>query len=382
MQLSIGGGIAFVGFILLVVWVWPLRSVLVTAPRRIPSSISILSLLLVPTLLHAQLERIDVPAGILRVDGFVSLTNADERFNDGTTESILGPVSSPVTEAESEVNVGVMGIGLALGLLDRVTVFARVPLVRYRNRAVIRSDSVPEARQDTSISLMGDAELGASFTLADGWDQGERLGGFRAALGAMVRLPTGETKDPMDPLEPGTGSGQTDIALGAVADLGSGNLGIRFAAGYTIQLPGTVPRFVRSPMDPTDFTAPVANMRWTPGNILHLGARPFFRVARAFAFQLSASYRVKGEDRYEYASDADVVTGLDPAILSEGTASNVLLVGGGVSYSAPSASDPRATGLPVEAYWSYSRTIRSSKGLVPKGSDMSLGLRVYFGLWK
>jgi len=330
--------------------------------------------------LEAQLERIDVPSGVLRVGAFFSLGNTDMRFNDGTTESILGPAIPPVTTAESEVNVGVMGLDVGLGIVNRVTIFGRVPLVRYRSRATILSDSAPEVRQDTSLTSMGDIEVGASFTLIDRWDRNDALGGIRTAVGGLVRLPTGEPRNLYDPLDLGTGSGQMDVALGAVLDWGAGNWGVRFTGGYTIQFSATVQQAVRSPETPIE-PAPVTNLLWTPGNVLHVGARPFFRLARAFALQLGATYRVHSEDRFEYATAGDAIPGLDPAIMSQGTANSSLAFGGGVSYSSPSAADPRGQGLPIEAHWTYEAVVASSKGLVPKSTTMRLGLRLYFGLW-
>lgn len=330
--------------------------------------------------LEAQLERVDVPSGVLRVGAFFSLGNTDSRFNDGTTESILGPAIPPVTTAESEVNIGVMGLDVGLGIVNRVTIFGRVPLVRYRSRATIVSDSAPEVRQDTAITSMGDIEMGASFTLIDRWDRNETLGGIRTAVGALIRLPTGEPKNLYDPLDLGTGTGQTDLALGAVLDWGAGNWGVRFTGGYTIQFAATVEQAVRSPETPIE-PAPIANLRWMPGNVLHLGARPFFRLARAFALQLGATYRVHSEDRYQYATAGDSIPGLDPAIMSQGTSSSSLVFSGGVSYSSPSAADPRGKGLPVEAHWTYQVVVASSKGLVPKTTTMRVGLRLYFGLW-
>ena len=332
--------------------------------------------------LEAQLERIDVPSGVLRIGGFVGLANSNSRFNDGTTESLLGPATPPLTRAESEVNVGTFGLDIGLGIINRVTIFGRVPIVRYRSRASILSDSAPEIRQDTSITLVGDTEVGASFALADRWDRNDALGGIRTAVGVMLRLPTGEPRDPYDPLDLGTGSGQTDLALAAVFDWGAGDWGVRFTGGYTIQFSATVQRAVRSPQTPTDRAAPTANVRWSPGNVIHLGARPFFRLAKAFAIQLGASYRVHAEDRFEYATSGDVIPGLDPAIMSQGTSTSALVFGGGVSYSSPSASDPRGKGLPVEAHWTWEGVVASSKGLVPKTTMMRLGLRLYFGLWR
>jgi len=330
--------------------------------------------------LEAQLERIDVPSGVLRVGAFFSLGNTDSRFNDGTTESILGPAIPPVTAAESEVNVGIMGLDVGLGIVNRVTIFGRVPLVRYRSRAIILSDSAPEVRQDTAVTSVGDIEVGASFTLIDRWDRNEALGGIRTAVGALIRLPTGEPRNIYDPLDLGTGTGQTDLALGAVLDWGAGNWGVRFTGGYTIQFAATVEQAVRSPETPIE-PAPIANLRWMPGNVLHLGARPFFRLARAFALQLGATYRVHSEDRYQYATAGDSIPGLDPAIMSQGTSSSSLVFSGGVSYSSPSAADPRGKGLPVEAHWTYQAVVASSKGLVPKTTTMRVGLRLYFGLW-
>lgn len=345
-----------------------------------PAVFSCLVLILMgsaPGTAAAQLERIDVPRGVLRAAVYSSLMNLDSRFNDGTTEGIMGVGVSPVSGADADINYGVLGLDLGLGVVERVTVFARVPMVRQRIRAVIRfDDGTPDSTIDSKITAIGDSEFGASYTISDRWDREGREGGFRAVLGGMVRVPTGLPRDPYDPLSIGTTSGQTDLGLGLVADWGSGSVGARLTAGYTMQLAATVDHRATSPRTPLDLAAPIASVNWNPGDVLHLGVRPFFRLAPGFAVQLGITYFRHGKDGYQ--SDSP---GIDTSLMEEGTERAALVFGGGVSYSSPSAADPRADGLPVEAYWTYQGVVASNKGVVPKVRGVRFGLRLYFGLW-
>ena len=326
---------------------------------------------------QAQLERIDVPRGVLRVAVFSSLMSSDSRFNDGTTESILGTPVSPAGSADADVNYGVLGLDLGLGVVERVTVFARVPMIRQRIRAVIRfDDGTQDSVVDSKLTAIGDSEFGASYTISNRWDREGHPGGFRAALGGLVRLAAGLPRDPYDPLSIGTTTGQTDLAVGLVADWGSGSVGARFTAGYTVQLAATVEHRATSPVTPLDLGAQTVTVDWNPGDVVHLGVRPFFRLAQPFAVQVGLTYYRHGRDSYQSTSP-----GVDPSIMEEGTKRDAWVFGGGMTYSSPSAADPRAKGLPVEAYWTYEGVVASNKGVVPKVRGVRFGLRLYFGLW-
>jgi hypothetical protein len=330
--------------------------------------------------LAAQLERIDVPKGAVRIDIYGAFTNAGARFNDGTVESLLGPPVAPLIGAEMETNFTTMGVGAALGLLPGLTVYGRVPFVRQRIRAVL-TDSTADTRIDTTFTSMGDIEFGASYALLDRWDRDEGLGGIRLGVSAQARLPTGQPKDPYDPLDIGTGTGQTDVSLGAVFDWGAGRWGARLTGSYTLRSGATVERPVRSPREPTNFAAPITVVTWSPGSVVQLGARPFFRLAPAIALQAGVIYRRHAVDDFQYASPADAIPGLDPAIMADGTQRDMVIIGGGISYSSPSASDPLGKGLPIEATWTYEQVVSSGTGVVPKNIIVRGGIRLYFNLW-
>lgn len=349
---------------------------------------------LVPTGLQAQLERLDVPSGTVMVGGLGVFDNMDSRFNDGTTESLLGPAVPPVTGADADVNLGFGALDVGLGILPRVTIYGRVPLVRQRIRAIIRRGGTgPDSLVDTVLARAGDAEIALSYLVRDRWDRagrsgrgsggsGGHLGGSRIAIIARVRLPTGLAGDPNDPLSIGTGTGQTDVSLGLVGDWGSGNWGVRLAGTYTLRSAATIRAAIRSPRTPLDFAPPTANVRWTPGNAFHLTAQPFFRLAPALALRATVSYGSLAEDGFAYASPADAVPGVDPSVMADGTSRNSWTVGGGLTYSSPSTADPRGgRGLPVEAHISYRGIAGSGRGVVPKRRGVVVGLRFYFRLW-
>ena len=215
----------------------------------------------------------------------------------------------------------------------------------------------------------------------DRWDANGRQGGIRAVIDGVVRIPTGLPRDPYDPLSLGTTSGQADVGLGLAADLGTGAFGARIRASYLVQLAATVEHRLTPVAMPVDPSAPIASLNWNPGDVLQLGLRPFVRLAPGLAIQIGVDYLRHGRDSYAYASQADAIPGLDPTLREAGTERDAWVVGGGITYSTPSAADPRATGLPVEAYWTYEGVAASSKGVVPKSRGVRFGARLYFRLW-
>jgi hypothetical protein len=231
------------------------------------------------------------------------------------------------------------------------------------------------------VTFRGDAEAGASVTLADRWDRGPKRGGFRAALEGLVRLPTGERPRLDRLLALGTGDGQTDVEFRGTVDLGSGNLGARFEAGYNRQLAGTFADRVVSPDEPLIGLERLTNVRRDPGDIVTLAVRPFFRLARTFALTASLEHQSRGEDEVTYATGADALPGVDASIAARGTDGSATLVAVGVTYANPGSLRPGGTGLPVDAGWTYERVVRASGGLVPDVHRVRARLRVYIGVF-
>ncbi len=116
-----------------------------------------------PSAAHAQLTAIGVPRGAVRFEITGDFRNFDSRFNQGVTEvytadfqrAAIGaeffpdllPAEAAIgriaggssyrlsigrTATQGDANVGTLGIGLALGLTKRLTLFGTVPIVRQR----------------------------------------------------------------------------------------------------------------------------------------------------------------------------------------------------------------------------------------------------------
>ncbi|HEU4681228.1 MAG TPA: hypothetical protein VFS51_05750 [Gemmatimonadales bacterium] len=231
------------------------------------------------------------------------------------------------------------------------------------------------------VTFRGDAEAGAALTLIDRWDPGTRRGGFRLAVSGLVRFPTGQIEQTDQPLDIGTGDGQTDIQVDAVADLGAGRFGVRLGGSYVRQLASDAFARVTRPSQP--FVGPdrLASVRRDPGDLLALEARPFFRLARTFALQVGVQHWTRSADQVSYSTPGDVLPGVDASLLAEESEANATALSVGITYANPGRLRPGGTGLPVDATWSYERVLRAGGGLVPDSHAVRGSLRVYFGLW-
>ncbi|HZB27721.1 MAG TPA: hypothetical protein VE282_04090 [Gemmatimonadales bacterium] len=233
---------------------------------------------------------------------------------------------------------------------------------------------------ESRLMFRGDAEVGASLTLVDRWDRGARRGGSRAAISGLVRFPTGRRESPDRPLDIGTGDGQTDIQVDAVADIGSGPFGARISGTYVMQRPSHILTRVASPDQPFAGLDRLTRVRRDPGEIVALRAYPFYRLARTLALQAGVEHWSRGSDSYTYASPEDERPGIDPNVLAEDSETNATLLSVGITYSNPGRLRPGGTGLPVDATWSYERLLRAS-GRVPNSHAVRARFRVYFGVW-
>jgi hypothetical protein len=234
---------------------------------------------------------------------------------------------------------------------------------------------------ESKVTFRGDAEAGASLTLVDGWDRGAHRGGFRAAVSALVRLPTGRRAPTDRILAIGTGDGQTDVQVDLVTDVGAGPFGARLSGTYLRQLPADILTRVTSPSQP--FVGPdrLASVRWDPGDIISLGVRPFYRLARTLAIQAGVEHWTRSTDRFSYASPAAALPGIDPNILGAESKANATMLSVGITYANPGGLRPGGKGLPVDASWAYERVLRAGGGSVPDTHRVGARFRMYFGVW-
>jgi hypothetical protein len=231
------------------------------------------------------------------------------------------------------------------------------------------------------VTYRGDSEAGAAITLIDHWDLGRNRGGFRMAVSGLVRFPTGQIDRSDDPLDIGTGDGQTDIQVDVVSDLGAGVLGARLTGTYVRQLPSDVAVRVTAPSQPFVGPERVAFVHRDPGDIVAFGVRPFYRLARTFALQAGVEHWSRKSDVVGYTNPAEAIPGVDASVLAEESSVNATVLSLGVTYANPGGLRPGGTGLPVDASWSYERVLRAGGGRVPDTHALRGKFRVYFGLW-
>jgi hypothetical protein len=226
--------------------------------------------------------------------------------------------------------------------------------------------------------LQGDAEVGGIVTLLDRWDPAEREGGLRLAVRGTLRLPTAGTPAENDLLAIPPGDGQTDVEVDAALDLGRGALGARATGRLTLQLAGSRNARVAPPTVPLPTADRLAAVRVDPGDEFALGVRPFLRLAPGLALTGRVEYVHRGEDTAEY--DGAAIPGVDAAVLTIGTARRLVLLGAGVTYSAPLAkARPMAT--PADAFLEVTQVAASSEGRVPAWLAVTAGVRVRFRVW-
>jgi hypothetical protein len=243
--------------------------------------------------------------------------------------------------------------------------------------------SVPLAlRLDNDpVTFRGDTEAGAVLTLIDHWDQGTKRGGFRLAVSGLVRFPTGRVDRSDNPIDIGTGEGHTDIQADVVTDIGAGVFGARLTGTYVRQLASDLAVRVTAPSQPFVGPARLAFVRRDPGDIVAIGVRPFYRLARTFGLQAGVEHWSRKTDVVTYATPAGALPGVDPNVLAEESSANATMLSLGITYANPGGLRPGGTGLPVEASWSYERVLRAGGGRLPDTHVVRGKFRVYFGLW-
>jgi hypothetical protein len=303
-----------------------------------------------------------------------------------TASSVLPTATSPAgTALESRVvtlqnvlanDLAVTGFTLTPALPDATVTTEELlqVLSSFSGPAAVRLSQSP-------VTFRGDAEVGASLTLIDGWDRGTSRGGLRAAVSGLVRLPTGRRPLTDRPLDLGTGDGQTDVQVDVVTDVGAGPLGFRLTGTYVRQLPRNILIRVAPPSQPFAGPDRLRLVRWNPGDIVALGAHPFFRLARTVALQAGVSHWSRSSDDYVYASPADPIPGIDPNVLAVESRVNATLLSVGITYANPGRLRRGGRGLPVDASWSYERVLRAGGNPVPNTHAIRGQFRAYFGIW-
>ncbi len=229
--------------------------------------------------------------------------------------------------------------------------------------------------------LLGDIEVGASYTLIDRWNRAGHPGGLRVVAQGLVRLPTGYQPLSNNFVSRPTGGGQTDLQISMVADIGGGKVGARFSGSYNDQLSLTSERRVTLPSQPIPWANRLATVTTDPGNEFSLSALPYFQMAPGFAIVGLVRYWSRGADAVAYASADDAIPGVSAGELATGTQRSAMVVGGGLSYAPSGVGTRVGTRVPVDAFWIYEAVVSASGGVIPKAGTMRMGLRWPFRFW-
>lgn len=228
---------------------------------------------------------------------------------------------------------------------------------------------------------ISDIEVGARFRLLDplrgrldvaDTSSGTRL---RAALVALVRLPTGEADDPRDPLDVGTGDGQTDVEVGIAADVLRGRRFVgSVAARYGVQLADELERAIPS----WGAFAPPHTVSRDLGDYLEVELTPRYALNDYLTLGAHYRFRSKGEDAYERVGSADpLVDDATIAALGVGTETRHHVFGGGIVFSTlPAYAQGRAR-WPIDVAYRRTTTLAGAGRLAERYTRDEMMLRVY-----
>ena len=219
--------------------------------------------------------------------------------------------------------------------------------------------------RDTYRYGFGDIELAAKYRLL-------ARPHYRAALKALVRLPTSAPDSGSDLLRQATGEHRFDLEGQVTQELVAGPawLNVAIRAGHARA--GTR---VRRVAPPDAFLVPAAAqspLRWEPGDYLGVDVAPLIQLAPEFAAGFTAGYWTKARNHYAFLSPQDSValaTRLGAAtaasVLDQGTSERRVRLGFAATYRGPT----------LEGGFSVEQTV-SGAGRVPGATVYRLVLRL------
>jgi opacity protein-like surface antigen len=324
--------------------------------------------------------RTDTPrAGVLRVTFDPVIETWEREFTANGRQRIGATLPGPVfVRAERRTTP----LTVEFGISNRVSLSARLPLVRVRTQAGYHRDSTGTADSGSAVldSLLadptydfapvrntprrlryfpGDAELQAKYLLFV-------APSYRTAVALVVRFPTGHLDSPHDLFDVSTGDHQTDVEAQITQELILAErfwLNVAFRAAR--QRPGTRERRV-GPQD--SLLLPRANtalLDWTPGDYAAIDIAPMYRFSPTFGAGFTAGYWTKKGDRYAYRSAADSIAGVPASALDAGTAERRLRLGVAATY----------IGVGVEGSFSVEQTVSGAGGRIPAATVFRIVMR-------
>lgn len=206
--------------------------------------------------------------------------------------------------------------------------------------------------------------------------------GIRVAVGALVRAPTGQGEQPGNPLDVGTGDGQTDVELRGAMDVTLGrHLWISGAVRAVTQLEDE--QFVRAPYlvgEPLLAGASrLTRARRDLGDAVQVEATP--RWMPNDYFTVSATWQLRRKDADSYSAVAGDAAYVEQVYerLGAGTELTEQRVGFGITWSTLSATRRGKRAIPLDVSYLHLQTVRATDGITPRLVTDQLRLRLWWG---
>jgi hypothetical protein len=243
-------------------------------------------------------------------------------------------------------------------------------------------------------SHLGDIEVGGKFLILDtfGNTTAKRMSpsglNFRAAIGGVVRLPTGQAESPNNFIDIGTGQGQTDLEGHVFADV---LVGSRFWQSFVVRYNNQLGddeeiRIIDLPNKRLAVLYRRQMVERDLGNIFEFETSPRIVVNDFLAVSGHYVYRSKVEDEYTgtFVIPA-AITGfsdvtLDASTLNLETEQKEHRLGGGISFSNLFAFEQKKARIPFEVTYLHWQTVKGT-GNVPKAFTDQIQLRLYTRLF-
>jgi len=277
--------------------------------------------------------------------------------------------------------------------------FAAQNQLTIRDAQTILTDSafgvIADPLTSTNRSHVGDIDVAGKFTMFDsfGGSTEARMSprglNFRASVGGVVRLPTGQAESPDNFIDIGPGQGQTDLEGRLFADL---LLGSRFWQSFVVRYNNQLSdqQFMRIIDLPNEQLAPAyrrQKVRRDLGNVFEFETTPRIVVNSFFAISGQYVYRHKGQDHYTGTFTIPAaLTGyedlnIDAATLDLQTETKEHRLGGGISYSNLHAFEQGKAKIPFEVTYLHWQTVNGSGGNQSKFFTDQIQLRLYARLF-
>lgn len=237
-------------------------------------------------------------------------------------------------------------------------------------------------------SHFGDVEGSIKVLLLDGigplGDAPRRAVGVRLAVAGIVRAPTGQGEQPGNPLDVGTGDGQTDVELRGALDVTLGAHVWISAAARRVQQRADA-QWVRIPgsaseegLTPAAFTYKAQR---DLGDATQFEVTPRWQPNRYLGFAATYQVRKKDADRYQVPllDAADLLLPLQVSALGANTAFTEQRAGIGVTWSTLAAARRGQRVIPLDISLQHLETVRATGGIVPRLTTDVLSLRLWWG---